>query len=91
MPDKAESCSRNLANVSTELVRGLWLDLLEGIDEILAVTRLRLPKELRRYRSPVPTSSRTQWARVASLPEREAMALSLDGDALDRGGHAGSG
>ena len=25
------------------------------------------------------------------LPEREAMALGLDGDALDRGGHAGSG
>jgi hypothetical protein len=28
---------------------------------------------------------------AASLPEREAMALGLDGDALDRGGHAGSG
>ena len=42
-------------------------------------------------RSPLPTSSRMHEHGAARMPEREAMALRLDGDALDRGRHAGSG
>ena len=66
--DKAEKLLRNLAQRLERDWSGVSGSILEGIDEILTVTRLRLPKELRRSLActniienvmSVPTSSRT--------------------------------
>ena len=46
--DKAEKLIRNLAQRLERDWSGVSGSILEGIDEILTVTRLRLPKELRR-------------------------------------------
>ena len=46
--DKAEKLLRNLAQRLDRDWSGVSGSILEGIDEILTVTRLRLPKELRR-------------------------------------------
>ena len=46
--DKAEKLIRNLAQRLERDWSGVSRSILEGIDEILTVTRLRLPKELRR-------------------------------------------
>jgi hypothetical protein len=46
--DKAEKLSRNLAQRLERDWPGVAGSILEGIDEILTVTRLGLPKELRR-------------------------------------------
>jgi transposase-like protein len=46
--DKAERLIRNLAQRLERDWSGVSKSILEGIDEILTVTRLRLPKELRR-------------------------------------------
>ena len=46
--DKAERLIRNLAQRLERDWSGVSGSILEGIDEILTVTRLRLPKELRR-------------------------------------------
>jgi putative transposase len=62
---------------------------LEGLDEILTVTRIGLPKELRRALA--CTNIVENVMRSASrLPQREAMAISFNDIALDRGGDAGS-
>ena len=45
---RLKSCSATLPNVSNRDWSGVSGSILEGIDEILTVTRLRLPKELRR-------------------------------------------
>jgi hypothetical protein len=63
--------------------------VLEGLDEILTVTRIGLPKELRRALA--CTNIVENVLRSASrLPQREAMAISFNDIALDRGGDAGS-
>ena len=46
--DKAEKLIRNLAQRLEQDWSGVASSILEGIDEILTVTRLGLPKELRR-------------------------------------------
>jgi transposase-like protein len=46
--DKAEKLLRNLAQRLERDWSGVASSILEGIDEILTVTRLGLPKELRR-------------------------------------------
>lgn len=46
--DKAETLIRNLARRLEREAPGVSASLLEGLDEILTVTRLRLPTELRR-------------------------------------------
>ncbi len=46
--DNAEKLLRNLARRRGREAPGVSASLLEGIDEILTVTRLRLPTELRR-------------------------------------------
>ena len=46
--DKAERLIRNLAQRLERDWSGVSSSILEGIDEILTVTRLRLPTELRR-------------------------------------------
>ena len=45
---RAEQLIRNLARRLEREVPGVAANILEGLDEILTVTRLRLPKELRR-------------------------------------------
>ena len=46
--DKAERLIRNLAQRLERDLSGVSSSILEGIDEILTVTRLRLPTQLRR-------------------------------------------
>ena len=46
--EKAEKLIRNLARRLEREAPGVWDSILEGIDEILTVTRLGLPAELRR-------------------------------------------
>ena len=46
--DKAEKLMRNLAGRLEREAPGVSASILEGLDEILTVTRLRLPTELRR-------------------------------------------
>jgi hypothetical protein len=46
--DKAEKLIRNLARRLEQDAPGVSASILEGLDEILTVTRLGLPKELRR-------------------------------------------
>ena len=47
-PDKAEKLIRNLARRLEHDAPGVAASILEGLDEILTVSRLRLPSELRR-------------------------------------------
>ena len=88
---KAERLLRNLAQRLERDWSGVAGAILEGIDEILTVTRLGLPKELRRSLACTNINRECHEHGAARMPEREAMALGLDGDALDRGRHAGSG
>src|SRR6187551_3803031 len=46
--EKAERLIRNLARRLEQVAPGVAASILEGLDEILTVTRLGLPKELRR-------------------------------------------
>ena len=50
--EKAEKLIRNLARRLEHDAPGVSASILEGLDEILTVTRLGLPKELRR--APLP-------------------------------------
>ena len=61
--ERAETLICNLARRLEPDWNGVSASILEGIDEMLTVTRLGLPRELRR--SPAPTSSRMSWARCA--------------------------
>jgi hypothetical protein len=88
--DKAEKLLRNLAQRLERDWSGVSGSILEGIDEILTVTRLTAEGATTLARLHQYHRERDGHG-AASLPERETMALSLDGDALDRGGHAGSG
>jgi hypothetical protein len=63
--DKAEKLLRNLAQRLERDWSGVSGSILEGIEEILTVTRLGLPKELRRS-FPVPTLLRMRWVRCAA-------------------------
>jgi transposase-like protein len=47
-PDRAEKLIRNLARRLEQDAPGVAASILEGLDEILTVSRLRLPTELRR-------------------------------------------
>src|SRR2546429_8054110 len=82
---------RNLAQRLERDWPGVAGSILEGIDEILTVTRLGLPKELRRSLACTNIIENVMSTGAARLPQREAMALGLDGDALDRSRYAGGG
>ena len=69
---------------------GVSGSILEGIDEILTVTRLGLPKELRRSLACTNIIENVMGHGAARLPQRKTLALGLDGDALDRSRYAGS-
>lgn len=49
--DKAEKLIRNLARRLHQQWPGVTASILEGLDEILTVIRLKLPKELHRSRA----------------------------------------
>jgi Transposase, Mutator family len=87
--EKAEKLVRNLARRLEHDAPGVSASNLEGLDEILTVTRLGLPKELRRALACTNIVENVMSC-ASRLPQREAMAIGLDGPALNRGGHAGS-
>ena len=89
--DQAEKLIRNLARRLERDWSGVAGSLLEGIEEILTVTRLGLPKELRRSLACTNIVENLMGHGAPRLPQREAMALGLDGDPLDRSRYAGSG
>ena len=55
---KAEQLLRNLARRLEQVAPGVSASILEGMDELLTVVRLKLPLQLRAP-WPAPTSSRT--------------------------------
>jgi putative transposase len=90
---KAERLLRNLARTLGRQAPGVAGAILEGLDEILTVVRLGLPKELRRSLACTVggiASNRRERHGLgpARLPQREALARRLHGAALDRRGHA---
>ena len=79
MPTRPKSCFTTSPNVSNETGPGSPARSLEGIDEILTVTRLGLPKELRRSLACTNIIENVMGT-VRRLPQRRG--LGLDGDAL---------
>ena len=85
---KAEKLLRTRRRLERDW-EGVAASILEGLDEMLTVTRLGLPRELRRSLACTNIIEKS-WARCVVLPERQILALPLDGDALDRRRDAGS-
>ena len=88
--DKAERLIRNLAQRLERDWSGVSSSILEGIDEILTVTRLGLPNGAAALARLHQHHREYDGHGAARLPQREAMALGIDGDALDRSRNAGS-
>ena len=82
---------RNLARRLEQDWNGVSASILEGIDEMLTVTRLGLPSRT------APLARLHQHHRechghgAQGLPQRQILALALDGPAMGRRRHAGSG
>ena len=68
---------------------GVSGSILEGIDEILTVTRLGLPVELRRSLGLHQHHREHERDHPAGLPQRQTLAGHQDGAPLDRRRHAG--
>ncbi len=88
--NKAEKLIRNLARRLEHDAPGVSGSILEGLDEILTVTRLGLPKGTSSSARMHQHRGERHEYRASRLPQREAMAISLDGAALDGSGDAGS-
>ena len=86
---KAETLLRNLARRLEKDWEGVSASILEGLDEMLTVTKLGLPPELRRSLACTNISENVMGT-VRRVPERKILALTFDGSALGRRGHAGS-
>jgi transposase-like protein len=95
--EKAEKLLRNLARTLEREALGVAGAILEGLDEILTVVRLGLPKELRRSLACTNIieniMSGAHRARAMGpvlgaprLPQRQALARCIHGAALDRRG-----
>lgn len=80
---KAERLLRNLARRLKLEAPGVSKSILEGLDEILTVTRLGLPKDLRRSLASTNIIESMNAVIPAGLPQREALARRKDGPALD--------
>ena len=86
--EKAEKLIRNLARRLERAAPGVSASILEGIDEILTVTRLStgraapLARVHQRHRE-------HERHHPAGLPQRQTLAGCHDGAALDRGRHDG--
>jgi hypothetical protein len=82
---KAEKLIRNLAQRLERDAPGVSKSILEGLDEILTVSRLGLPAELRR--SLACTNRKHDGDRASRHPQCETLEFILNGFALDRCGH----
>lgn len=81
--DKAEKLIRNLARRLGSEAPGVSASVLEGLDEILTVTRLRLPIQLRRSLACTNIIENMKRLQAQGLPECEAPARRRYGHALD--------
>jgi len=88
--EKAEKLIRNLARRLEHDAPGVSASILEGLDEILTVTATRPAKGTSPRARMHQHRGECHEHRASRLPQREAMAIGLDGLALDRGGHGGS-
>ena len=88
--DKAETLLRNLARRLEKNWQGVSASILEGLDKMLTVTRLGLPPELRAITRLHKYHRECHGHAAACLPEREILAVAIDGSALGGRGHAGS-
>ena len=82
---KAETLLRNLARHLEKDWEGVSASILEGLDEMLTVTKLGLPPDLRRS-----LACTNIIENVMGTVRRKILALAFDGSALGRRGHAGS-
>jgi hypothetical protein len=87
---KAETLLRNLARHLEKDWEGVSASILEGLDELLTVTKLGLPPESRRSPRLHEYHRECHGHGAARQPERKILALAFDGSALGRRGHAGS-
>ena len=87
--DKAERLIKNLARRLEHDAPGVSASILEGLDEILTVTRLGLPVELRRSLGLHQHHREHERDHPAGLPQRQTLAGRQDGAPLDRRRHAG--
>jgi putative transposase len=88
--EQAEKLIRNLARRLERDAPGVSQTLPEGLDEILTVIRLGLPTELRRSLACTNIYREHDGDDAPCQSQREALALGLDGLALDGSRHAGS-
>jgi hypothetical protein len=88
--EQAEKLIRNLARRLERDAPGVSQTLLEGLDEILTVIRLGLPTELRRSLACTNIIENMMGTVRRVSRNREALAVGLDGLALDGCRHAGS-
>ena len=82
--EKAEKLIRNLARRLEREAPGVSASILEGIDEILTVTRFGLPVELRRSLACTNIIENMNGTVRQRLPQRQTLAGCRDGAALDR-------
>ena len=90
--DDAERAGALIRNLARRLERdwnGVSASILEGIDEMLTVTRLGLPRELRRSLACTNIIENVMGT-VRRVCRRQILALALDGPAMGRRRHAGS-
>jgi len=80
---KAETLLRNLARRLEKDWEGVSASILEGLDEMLTVTKLGLPPELRRSLACNEHHRERHGHGAARLPEREILALAVHGFTLD--------
>ena len=83
---KAEKLIRNLAQRLERDAPGVSKSILEGLDEILTVSRLGLPAQLRRSLA-CTNIIENMMHRASRHPQCEALQFVLDGFALDRCSH----
>ena len=86
---KAETLLRNLARRLEKDCEGVSASILEGLDEMLTVTKLGLPPELRRSLACTNIIENVMGT-VRRVSRNEILALAFDGSALGKRGHAGS-
>ena len=87
--ERAETLIRNLARRLEPDWNGVSASILEGINEMLTVTRLGLPCELRRSLACTNIIENVMGT-VRRVPQRQILALALDGPAMGRRRHARS-
>ena len=83
--DKAEKLIRNLARQLDQQWPGVAASILEGLDEILTVVRLKLPKELRRSLACTNIAENIDGATSPRHAQRQTLAGCRYGLAMGRG------